>query len=173
MCQLVARMPQLKWLVLPVKHVHNTITNFTVKSTSWVLDKRTPKLTQVFNFLWTSFSFVYPFALTFGLTQIHTQVDAHFSLFGHPTQVDTSWSQSNLSMKFITFCYLGDKPTHKSVWLPITSPYMQVSWFCKLVSTCIDLRVCLVRTLHRTFHSYLGHLKFMQATAARIFSLAV
>ena len=173
MCWLVARMPQLKWLVLPVKHVHNTITNFTVKNTSWVLDNGLPS--------WHKFST--SFGLTFHLsTHLHWLLvelkfihkSTHIFLpFGHPTQVDTSWSQSNLSMKFITFCYLCDKPTHKSVWLPIASPYTQVNWFCKLVSTCIDLRVCLVRTLHRTFHSYLGCPKFMQATAARIFSLAV
>ena len=41
----------------------------------------------------TCVSFGHPLALTyvdFGRSQIRTQVDASFSLFGHPTQVDTS-----------------------------------------------------------------------------------
>lgn len=143
MCQLVARMPQLKWLVLPVKHVHNTITNFTVKSTSWVLDKQTPKFSTSFGLTFHLSTHLHWLLVELKFIHKSTNIFHRLAIQRKSTQVNTSWSQSSLSMKFITFCYLCDKPTYKSVWLPIASPYMQVSWFCKLVSTCIDLRVCL------------------------------
>ena len=51
------------------------------------------KSTQVFDMRSTCVSFGHPLAMTcvdFGRAQIRTQVDASFSPFGHPTQVDTS-----------------------------------------------------------------------------------
>ena len=67
----------------------------------------------------------------FGRAQIRTQVDASFSPFGHPTQVDPSWSQVNcIWLKFTTFCNLWTwawtwtcEPPCESVWPPIVSPY--------------------------------------------------
>ena len=69
------------------------------------LAKRTRKSTQVLDLLSTCVSFGQPLALTcidlrrrawtwvdFGRAQIWTEVDASFSPFGHPAQVDTSWS---------------------------------------------------------------------------------
>ena len=45
----------------------------------------------------------------FGRVQIRTQVDARISPLGHPTQVDTSWSQvSCICVKFTTFCDLRE-----------------------------------------------------------------
>ena len=59
----------------------------------------------------------------FGRSQIRTQVDAHFSLFGHSTQVDTSWLQVNcICVKFTAFCDLCEL-ANRSVCPPSASPY--------------------------------------------------
>ena len=60
------------------------------------LAKRTYKLMQVLDLRSTCVSFDHQLVWTcvnFGRAQIWTQVDASFLPFGHPVQVNTSWSQ--------------------------------------------------------------------------------
>ena len=113
------------------------------------LTKRTRKPTQV------NLSFVFRLAtylrrlaimtcVDFGRAQIRTQVDASFSLFGHPTQVDTNISQVNymyVKLRFFNlfFCNLRE---HASL---LENPFGHPSKvrICKLTcfATYIDLRV--------------------------------
>ena len=110
--------------------------------------------TQVFDLRSTCVSFGYPLALPcggitmtcvdFGRTHIRTQVDARFSHFGHPTQVDASWSQVDASQQyrreihdFLRLAWTCE-PTCESVWPPIASPYARSGFenLCRLASTC-------------------------------------
>ena len=108
--------------------------------------------TQVFCLRSTVVSFGHPLALTcddlswLWSTQIRTQVDASFSPFGHPTQVDTSWSQVNCRrVKFATFCDLRIRlaGTHRKS--------VRKFWFGKIASNRIDLRIRLASKFVRKF----------------------
>ena len=74
----------------------------------------------------------------FGWAQINSQVDASFSPFGHPTQVDTSWSLVIcICVKCTTFCDF----LRADVRIHLATHRKSV--------TCIDLRVCLARALRQ------------------------
>ena len=72
----------------------------------------------------------------FSRAQIRTQVDASFSAFRHPTQVDTSWSQVNcICVKFMTFatcvnlwadlwiCLATHRKSARKLWFRFASPF--------------------------------------------------
>ena len=82
--------------------------------------KRTRKSTQV------NTSFRLPFRLS--------SVDARFSPFGHPTQVDTSQLYMCGIDDFLWLAWTFE-PTCESVWPPIVSPCVSSG-----SQTCVDLR---------------------------------
>ena len=80
---------------------------------------------QVSDLCSTCVSFGHPLAL------IRTQVGAGFSPFGHPTQVDISWSQVNcIYVKFTAFLRLAltCEPACESVWPPFASQRFSYLW---------------------------------------------
>ena len=102
---------------------------------------RTRKSTLVLNLRPTCVSFDYLLSWTysrlvtpcvdFGRAQIRTQVDASFSPFGHPTHVDTSWSQANCNYGFLR---LANPLVHPDL------KYVRKFWYWKLASTLVELR---------------------------------
>ena len=119
------------------------------------LAKRTRKLTQVLDLRSTCVSFGHPLASTcidlrrlawtcvdFGRAQIWTQVDASFLPFGHPAQVNTSWSQ-------VICCYknafINDmREIYGFLWLAsrLANPFghlLQVRVQVLVLQTCIDM----------------------------------
>ena len=87
-------------------------------------------------------------------------VDASFSPYGHPTQVDTSWSQINCICVKVTAL-----PADLRIRLAILGKSLRTIWLWKLAPlTCIDLRVRFTRTLRikriafltRVFFSFLA-----------------
>ena len=68
--------------------------------------------------------------------QIRTQSwRKSYTAFGHPTQVDTSWSQVIcICLKFTTF--FAYESTCESVWPPGHRKSVRKFWFCKLASAC-------------------------------------
>ena len=75
----------------------------------------------------------------FGRAQIWTQVDASFLPFGHPAQVDTSWSQ-------VICCYknaLTNDMREIYGFLRLANPFghpSQVRTQVLVLQTCVDLR---------------------------------
>ena len=122
------------------------------------LAKRTRKSAQV------NASFRLPFRLAihlrwlaltsvgFGRVQIRTQVDARISPLGHPTQVDTSWSQVNcVCVKFTTFCDLRELASRLAN--PFGHP-SQVRTQVLVLQTCVDLRVRLASGIKVRMREY-------------------
>ena len=109
------------------------------------LAKETRKSTEVIHSRSTYFSFVHPSAWTcvdFGRAQIYTQVDASFSPFGHPMQVDTSRSQVHcIYVKFTAFYDLRELASRLANPFGHPSQGRMQVLVCKLALTCIDLRV--------------------------------
>ena len=87
---------------------------------------------------WTCSHLVWsPTCVDFGRAQIPTQVDVSFSPFGHPTQVDTNWSQVNcISVKFTTFCDLRELARRLANQFGRPS---QVRAQVLVLQTCVDL----------------------------------
>ena len=79
----------------------------------------------------------------FGRAQIRTQVDARFSPFGHPTQVDRTYNC--ICVKFTTFCDLREL-AGRLVHLFGRHP-SQVRTQVLVLQTCVDLRVRLASGL--------------------------
>ena len=84
--------------------------------------------------------------MDFGRAQIRTQIDARFSPFGHPTQVDTSWSQVNCNYGFLRLANPLVHPDLKSV---------RKFWYCR--KTCIDFGWAQIRTQFDVSFSPFGH----------------
>ena len=119
-------------------HYHKNIALTTKSWTNGLASRR--KLTQVFDLRSTCVSFGHPLALScvdIGRAQIRTQVDASFSPFGHPTEVDTIRSEAiYLCVKFTTFA--TNCVNLRAVCLPIASPRASSGFenLRRLDSTC-------------------------------------
>ena len=60
----------------------------------------------------------------FEQAQIHTQVDASFSAFGHPIQIHTSWTEVICTVRCVELWIFATwEWTCKSVWPTFASPY--------------------------------------------------
>ena len=111
------------FIVLQVflKHFSDTFPSFAPKKRA----KRIRKFSTCVDmlFVWQYLHRRTMTCVNFGRSQIRIQVDAHFSLFGHSTQVDTSWLQVNcICVKFTAFCDLCEL-ANRSVCPPSASPY--------------------------------------------------